>query len=276
MKKIDIIILHYGDIAVTEKCIKSLEAKAKGYRDIILINNDSQIDLTKRIKSKPKRIVINAKKNLGFAAGVNLGIQNALKTKADAVCLLNNDVVIEKDFIEGLSKFMFSKKDVGIVGPLIEFSADGMQMYDHGAVVDMKTGMSKHRNYTSKKTTRPLLADAITGCCMIIKKEVVEAIGEFDERFFMYYEDVDFCLRAKEKGFRVYVVPSAIIYHELSNSIGRKSSRLIYQLVKSNIRFSRKHTEFPQRYLSVLSQIIKFSIKMPYHVRVIGKAIKDA
>lgn len=276
MKKIDIIILHYGDIAVTKKCIKSLESSAKGFRDIILINNDPQIDLTQRIQSKPKRIVLNAKKNLGFAAGVNLGIQKSFKNNADAVCLLNNDVVIEKDFIKGLSTYLFGKKDVGIVGPLIEFAAKGGQMYDHGAIVDQKTGMSKHRNYFSKKTKAPLLVDAITGCCMMIKKEVLEAIGLFDEQFFMYYEDVDFCLRAKEKGFRVYVVPSEIIHHELSKSIGRKSSSLIYQLVKSNIRFSKKHTEFPQRYFSVLSQIVKFALKMPYHSGAVARAIKDA
>jgi GT2 family glycosyltransferase len=276
MKKIDIIILHYGDLSVTKKCIQSLETHAKGYRDIILINNDPSLDLAKEIKPKKKRNIINANKNLGFAAGVNIGIQNALLNNADAVCLLNNDVLVTKDFIEGLSTALFSKNEIGIVGTVIEFLVDGNKMYDHGAMVNLKTGISKHRNYNKVLHKKPQQVDSISGCCMMIKKEVIEAIGYFDERFFMYYEDVDFCLRAKAQGFSTYIVPSEVIYHELSKSIGRKSSRLVYQLVKSNIRFSKKHSEFPQRYLSVATQILKFSIKMPYHIAVIGKAIKDA
>lgn len=276
MKKTDVVMLHYGDIAVTQKCIQSLEENAKSYRDIILINNDPEIDLTKSIKSKAKRKVINAKKNFGFAAGVNLGIRKALDNKAEAVCLLNNDVVINTDFIKGLSTFLFSKSTVGIVGSIIEFTVDGKSMYDHGATINKQSGQSSHRNYPQKTSKKPFPTDAITGCCMMIKKEVFDATGYFDEQFFMYYEDVDFCLRAKENGFNTYVVPTEVIHHELSKSIGRKSSRLVYQLVKSNIRFSKKHTEFPQRYLAVVSQILKFSFKMPYHIGVISKAVKDA
>lgn len=276
MKKIDIIILHYGDLSITQACIESLEANTKEYRDIILINNNPEIDLTKKIKPKSKRQVINAKRNLGFAAGVNLGIKESLRNNADAVCLLNNDVIVKKDFIKGLCTFLFRTKDIGIVGSLIEFTNNGKQMYDHGAFVNKKSGQSSHANYPRKTTTKPILVDAVTGCCMMIKKDVFDAIGFFDEQFFMYYEDVDFCLRAREKRFTTYVVPTEVIHHELSKSIGKGSSRLIYQLVKSNIRFTRKHTEFPQRYFAVLSQICTFSIKMPYHIGVIGKAIKDA
>jgi GT2 family glycosyltransferase len=276
MKKVDLIILHYGDIAVTKQCIKTVESKAKGYRDIILINNDPDIDLAKDIKPQTKRKIINAQKNLGFAAGVNLGIKTALRNNADGVCLLNNDVTIKNDFLTPLINFLWEQDDAGICGSLIEFSVDNKTMFDHGAHVNKKTGIGKHINSVSKLSTNPIEVDYISGCCMLIKTEVIDAVGYFDERFFMYYEDLDLCLRAKEKGFKTYVIPTAIIHHELSKSIGRKSARLIYQLVKSNIRFIKKHTEFPLRYFSLVTQIAKFSIKMPYHIFSIGRAIKDA
>ena len=276
MKNIDIIILHFGDITVTQQCIKSIEAKAKGYRNIILINNDVTIDLTKHIKKQKKRIIINSEKNHGFAAGVNIGIKKALHNKADFVCLLNNDVTIKKDFVQPIVTFMSKQENAGIAGSIIEFALNGMSMFDHGAYVSNTTGKGTHSNNASIKFKKPQLVDYVSGCCMMIKKEVFDTIGYFDERFFMYYEDVDFCLRANQKGFMTYVIPSAIVQHALSRAIGRKSKNLTYMLVKSDIRFSKKHSEFPLRFIATFSQIAKFAIKMPSHIPVILKAVKEA
>jgi GT2 family glycosyltransferase len=274
MKKIDIIILHYGDINVTKKCIESIEKYAKTYSTLIVVNNDPQITIEKVLKASPKRVFLNSGDNVGFARGVNNGIAYALKKKADYVVLLNNDTTVENDFIAPLYKVLESDQKIGIAGSVIKFLLNGKMRYDHGGTINKYTGSTHHNNRMAISSDETIDVDFISGCCMMIRKEVFEKVGIFNPAYFMYYEDVDFCIKARRKDYTIAVVTKSLINHALSKTIGKNSSSLIFQLTKSRLFFSKTHTEFPLRFLSLMVQSLKFMIKDPKKTGSIFRALQ--
>lgn len=238
-----IIILHYGELAVTLECIESLTKHDKDFEKIILINNDGDILLSAtQFEILNKKIhIVNNKKNVGFAAGVNIGIKYALAQGAQYVFLLNNDTIIEKDFLKKLVSVLETKKEIGIVGPAIAFHKDGKTLYDLGGRVNLLIGRTQHDEVEKIIDVNPKIVTYVSGCCMLIRKEVFEKVGFFDERFFLYSEDVDFSLRAKKAGFLSAVLPTVSIYHELSKAAGKISPFSVYHQTRSGVIFGKKH-----------------------------------
>lgn len=245
-----IIVLHFGDPKVTEDCLESILKHEKKFEEIIIVDNDTNLrfkiyDL--RFKNKIK--IIRNEKNLGYAEGMNVGIKYALAKGATHILLLNNDTIFEKPVLSSLVKFLMNQKDAGIVGPAIKFDKNGKIVFDLGGKVNMWLGKTKHTEFSSKDfkkvspcfARRDLKTDYVSGCCLFIKKEVLEKIGLFDNDYFLYYEDVDFCLRAKKAGFNTYCLPSVYIVHSLSKAVGKDSSKAIYNQIKSALIFGRKH-----------------------------------
>jgi GT2 family glycosyltransferase len=235
--KTAILILHYKNKEDTLKCLESVN-KLQGHFPIkiILINNDKNWNLKNRDLE-----IINNKENLGFAKGINIGIRYALKDKdVGYILILNNDTVVPKNLLAVLLK---EKPD--IVSPVIKFkSIDDRWVYDYGGKIDMWTGRTTHieSEILNNKLGRDI--DYVSGCCMLVKKEVFEKIGLFDERFFFYFEDADFCLRAKKEGFKITVNTSVCVFHKLGGSIGRWSKKAILYNLKNNFLFINKNLEW--------------------------------
>jgi len=257
--KISIIILHYGNIDTTIRCIKSVNLlHFSGILSIILINNDSSIKLTKSSLSLSgfsyPLTIVNSAFNQGFASGVNQGLVLSLKDKkTDAVLLLNNDTVVPNNLLSKLARAPFD-----IVAPVIKFKFGGQMVYDYGGVVNRWTGKTHHRELTDYPLEMVAKSiDYVSFCCVLINRKVFERIGFLDKQFFFYFEDVDYCLRATNAGFSVCVEPSVTIYHELSAAIGRWSREAIINNLKSNGLFIIKHLGWRVpvglMYLSLLS-----------------------
>lgn len=266
--KVFIIILHYGKLETTQKCILSLAKHAQEFEQIILINNDEKINVSSSIftVSKNKLHIINNKRNFGFAAGVNIGIVYALKQNADFIFLLNNDTIIENKFLQKLLTVFKKNKDIGIVGPAIEFTRDKKTIVDLGGRVNLFFGRTSHEeteiNKLDYKLKNSRVVTYISGCCMLIKRDVFIKIGVLDESFFLYYEDVDFCLRAKRSGFLAAVLPGISIYHELSKAAGKISSFSVYHQTKSGVIFGKKYCKIPSLNIAFLfTQSCIFMIK---------------
>jgi GT2 family glycosyltransferase len=271
MKSIDVVIVHYGDISLTKKAIESIEEYCT-YRSIIIVNNNPNIQIEKELEKKKQRIFINAGENLGFAAGSNLGIKKAMEEFADYVLLFNNDAFVEHDVVESLLQVYKRNKIIGIVGPVIQFKKDGKLFYDMGGTVDENTGRSHHLNEEVRIASEPLQVQYISGCCMMIKKEVIDVIGGFDERFFLYYEDVDYCLRAYYAGFDTYILTTSIITHKLSASIGRNSKKATLHLIKSGRKFAKKYKrKYPLGKYFMMYQSAKFFLRSPRSLSTIRK-----
>ncbi len=263
MYNIFLIIIHYGNLAITQRCVESVR-KNLSYKKIVIVNNDSQVKLSSNVFEDKKVIVINNEKNVGFAAGVNIGIKKALSQGAEYVLLLNNDTITHSNFIQPLVSFLEKNKDFGIAGPVIEFSKNGKKLFDLGGKVDFLKGRTSHHNVRAIHKKDPFEVDYVSGCCMLIKREVFEKVGYFDEHYFLYYEDADFCIRAKEKEYGVAVVPRALIFHQLSESGGTASPTTFYNLIKSSTIFGRKFAK--SKFLNIgciLLQNLIFIVKKP-------------
>lgn len=274
--KIAVIILHYGDREITKTCIASLQRHETFPYELIVVNNMPEV-MSPAMFSKKKIIVINNKKNLGFSGGVNIGIQYALRKKYDAVLLLNNDTTIVKPFLSELADNLYGC--IGIAAPAIRFKKDNHVLYDLGGKVNMWTSQTSHREVQKIASKKPVDVMYVSGCCMLITKDVFKKNGLFDERFFLYYEDVDFCLRARQKGFGIIVAPSVTINHALSASAGKMSNIAIYHLTKSLILFGKKYFNSGiKKYVHrvfVLYQSFVFLVKSRYGIYA-WKAILEA
>jgi len=241
MKKAFIVIVNFNNKRDILRCLYSLRYERA---EIIVVDNKSSDDSIEAIKSKFKQVkILENEKNIGFAAASNKGIEYALRKKADYVLLLNPDTIVEKNFLSSLLK-----KKADIISPVIKFKRQGEWVYDFGGRVNFLIGRTTHleKSVLSKRTN---LVDYVSGCCMLIKKEVFEKMGFLDERYFMFFEDVDFCLRAKKSDFKIKVDSSVTIFHNLSE--GReKSLKCHLWMLKSNFIFINKWLKFYKKPLA--------------------------
>jgi len=193
--------------------------------------------------------VLENKKNLGFAEGNNVGFRFGLKKGADYVLLLNNDTIVDKNFLAELLKQGKDKK-VGILGPKIYFapgyefhkeryrkSERGKVLWYAGGQMDWPNVLASHRGVDEVdrgQYDKVSDTDFVSGCCMLVKRQVLEKVGLFDPRYFLYYEDNDLCQRAKRAGFKLLFVPAAHIWHLNAGTAGGSGSSLQEYYISRN------------------------------------------
>lgn len=242
--KIAVIILHYGKIESTKACLNNLKSKI-GDHQVILINNtiDDCKGLTHVI---PGTKLIDNQKNLGFSPGANQGI--ALASKDQSIthyCLINNDSSISFGSFAQLLLTFNKIPRAGIVTPVLHHQNG----FDWGGKYNKWTGMVKHKNWDNKPKTVQTVSH-VAAAFMLISRKVVEKIGSFDERFFLYFEDLDFCLRTTQAGFSIHINPDVVADHSVSASTNLVD-RTKYQW-ESHFKFVSKHLfklTYPTAYL---------------------------
>jgi GT2 family glycosyltransferase len=243
-KKVHIILLNWNNEEDTLECIESLEKINYDNYKIIIVDNGSKIESVLKIEKKyPEMKIIKNKENLGFAGGNNIGIKYAIENGADYVLLLNNDTTVEKDFLEKLVEAGELNKKSGLLGLKINYYSEQNRIWFAGGKVNWiknkgtHIGLDEFDNSQFKKTKE---VDYLTGCCLLIKREVVEKIGVLEEDYFLYYEDTDFCLRAKNAGYKIIYIPKAKIYHKVSRSTKPGSSSYIYYHTRNGLVMAKR------------------------------------
>jgi hypothetical protein len=236
--KINIVVLNYNGKDCLKRCLSSLFCVDYSNFEVVVVDNNSQDGSLEMARLNFSRATfIKNEQNLGFSAGNNVGIKYSLEKLADFVLLLNNDTEVEKDFLVKLLKYAKEHEEAGIISPLI-FSEQGESVWFSGGKIDWWRMKTVH---IQKQPEKNLLAtDFISGCAMLIRAEVFRKSGLFDENFFLYWEDVDFSVRAKKAGFTLSVVASARIRH-FEKSEEKKENKL-YWLVLSGLLFFQKNT----------------------------------
>ena len=254
-KKVYIILLNWNGKEDTLECIESL--KKIDYEDykIIVVDNGSEDDSVLEIRKQyPEIKIIENKKNLGFAGGNNVGIRYALENGADYVLLINNDTTVEKDFLRELVKVGELNKSNGLLGPKTNYHSEQNRIWFAGGKVNWLKNKGTHLGLDeidSRQYDEIKKVDYLTGCCLLIKKEVIEKIGILAEDYFLYYEDTDFSLRAKNVGYDCVYVPKAKIYHKVSRSTSPGSSSYIYYHVRNGLVMTKRNG-------SLLNKIVLF------------------
>lgn len=262
MKSVFVSLLNFNGEKNTLECLESLRKINFGDIDltILVVDNASteSLNLESDLRGKIKIKVIKNKKNLGFSGGNNVGIKYALENKADYVLILNNDTYVDSNFLTELLKAAEEDKKIGILIPKIYFAPGfeyhkdrysekekGKVFWYAGGKMDWKNIIGSNRGVDEvdkgqfDKTEETEIA---TGCCMLIRKEALENAGYFDEDYFLYYEDADLTMRAKNKGFKVVYVPKSVVWHKNAGSAGGSGSVLQdYYITRNRLLFGFKY-----------------------------------
>lgn len=234
----------------TRRCLSELQqVKAEGYElETILVDNASS-DGTVKVISKQfpsVRLIVN-KVNRGFAAAVNQGMKLALKDKDMAFVLqLNNDTFLNKKFLPQLLKTASSSKTIGMVAPALKHYQKDKLFFGMEGHLDLKKGLPQHRNLRLIKSRKIIKADFVSGCCLLIKREVLEKAGLLDEKFYLYLDDVDYCLTVQKAGFKTVLDPQAIIGHKVSASFKNPLAKLPHSF-RSHLIFIWKWVPWPDK-----------------------------
>lgn len=248
LSKISIIIVNYNGGDDTLECLRSLESANTDNHKIIVVDNasdDALFVLNKIHDNFPSVKILALPHNHGFAGGVNIGINYALENGAEYVILLNNDTVVAPDFIAQIVSAAESDKKIGIVGAKIYYFSEKNRIWFIGGEFSWTDGgrhiqdgaIDSQPNDTELKD-----AKYVTGCALLIKKQVIEKIGLLDEDFFMYYEDIDWSLSARKAGYRVVVAPAAHIWHKVSRSaVKMGASAIHYYHIRNALLLAKKH-----------------------------------
>lgn len=274
MDKIFSVVVNYQRSKDTSECLQSLETAGFKQERIVLIDNNSGDDSAKILAKKfPCLNLIKSQKNLGFAQGNNEGIKLALKKGATQVLFLNNDAYVEKNFLKNISQALHLENKAAIIGPKIYFAPgyeyhkkyspkdSGKVIWYAGASIDWQNVLGKHRGldevdrgqYDSCQKT-----EFVSGCCMLIKKEVFSKIGFFDPRYFLYLEDMDFCVRAKKAGFGLYYFPQAVVWHKnLGTGKNTSSALQDYYYTRNRLLFGFHYCSWRTKF-ALLREALKF------------------
>ena len=213
-----------------------------------VIDNASTDGTFEAIRSAfPEQPVLVMEKNLGFCGGNNRGIEDALARGAEYVLLLNNDTELHPDLLTELVSVAQSDPRIGAVG------TKNILMDDHrvlwGAYGELRYDRDLVRLVGSRQPDGPEYScvkdvDWVIGNGVLMSRAALEAVGGFDERFFGYHEDVDWCMQARKAGFRIVYDGRAVIYHKGCGAALPSAKRpfpVLYFLGRNSIIFARKH-----------------------------------
>ncbi len=280
MNEIAIILVDYNSHDETRACLASLLAlKRQNFNfKIFVIDNGSKtlLKLTKK-ESDNKIEVLRSEANLGFTGGNNLGISYAIKNyNPDYLLLLNNDTRIEENFLTHLYLALKNNTKAGIAASKIYFEKNhefhkksyarhqrGKVLWYAGGSIDWLNLLAFHRGVDELdygQFDQQTTSDFATGCSMLIKRELIEKVGLLDKRYFLYFEDVDYSLRAKRHGYQLLFVPQSIVWHiNAGSSEGAGGNTSIYYQNRNRLLFAFKFGSFRNKLtaLKILFNLLK-------------------
>jgi len=223
---LSIIITHYKTPVLLNLCLDSIKENIKGIDyEIIVVDSESELSSREAITRKlPEAKIVRFSKNVGYAKLVNSGIESS---KGEYLLFLNADIIISKNAVEQMIDFIKNHPQVGIVGPqLLGFNnlpqKSCFRFPTLASIIARRTFLGKTKwgkkkldhflmNDIDLSSPRPV--DWIQGSAMLTKKEYAQKVGGWDERFFIYLEDTDWCRRFWQKGYQIVYLPSAKVFH---------------------------------------------------------------
>ena len=261
LPQVTIIIVNWNGKTDTLECLDSLRTDVYPNKHIIVVDNGSSDDSVAAIRNRfPEVKVIETGKNLGFTGGNNFGITQAMADAPDYVFLLNNDTMVEPACITSLVKSATSDARIGAVSARVRYFDPPREVWFGGAIADFSKGLFVHDNSSSNlEQNEPYAADWLTGCAMLIAKDVLEQLRGFDDRFYLYCEDVDLSLRIGALNRLLLVDPNACLFHKCGRSARRFATIIDYYHVRNNLLLLKKHakSEFMAGALSFLGRCLR-------------------
>ncbi|HTR81284.1 MAG TPA: glycosyltransferase family 2 protein [Bacteroidota bacterium] len=230
-----IVVLNWNGFHDTVECVRSLLQISYDRFEIIIVDNASTDGSPDKLEHLfPKIVVLRRQTNGGYAAGNNDGIRFALRLGADFILLINNDVVVDKNFLEPLVDILDKKEDVGVVTCKAFFAGQGTLTYcTAGRFSNFRCSgapLPKRLEDTESEVTY------ISGCILLIRKEVFHKVGFLEEKFFMYFEDMEFSNRVR-RVFKLYYTPSGVVFHKSGGGTSWQNFNELYLYYNMRNRF---------------------------------------
>lgn len=245
MKKIAIIIVHYGDIKMTLKCLKTI---SKSFLSkVIIVNNSSKCISDDIFRHFKVNNIFNIK-NRGYANALNFGIKKALKDKAEYIFCCNNDIYFPKDFFSKIITEICDR-DLQIISPQI-YNPDKSPWFLGGKINPVRFSGDHQKGHL----------DYLTGCCLLFKSNIFRTVGLFDEKYFMYYEDVDYFLRCREKNIKFGISKTIKIIHDSKSTTSKTAS---YFLEKNRLKILFKYAGI----FTKLREIVRLPKTIHEHIK---------
>nr|WP_294493428.1 glycosyltransferase family 2 protein [uncultured Anaerosporobacter sp.] len=281
--KVAIILVNYNGYDDTRECVLSLESMSSN-AGVIIVDNGSKDEMCKKIRDEsPNVVVLISTDNLGFAGGNNLGIDYALKYNIEYIMLLNNDTVVDKDLLTELMK----KEDPDTIqAPRMMYYKEPDRIWYAGGEFDKITGRSLH--YHMNNILKPEYKDNTfctfaTGCCLLIPVGLIEDYGKLDDKYFMYCEDSEYCLRIITAGKKIKYVGNAVLWHKVSSSTGGEESLFsVYYMTRNRLLYLKTYKQYfsnitiPLFYVTRILRVIQYFIKGDKErSKVVYRALKD-
>lgn len=268
---VSVIVLNWNGKENLRKCLQSLAGQDYPKYEIVVVDNastDGSVELTE--KYPQARVIVNDK-NLGFAEGNNVGIQ---ESKGEIVALVNNDIVADKKWISELVKTIREDHTIGLVGGIIYSSSGEKEIWSTGGRIDLLTGYTWHNR---KNSPVDLIEDIdyIPACAIVARRETIESIGYLDKGYFIYSEDVEWGINAKRVGLKIVLNPDAKVWHNPSATMSKMPLRRYYYLTRNRIRLIIRN--FPLRYLP-FALFCQIFLNLPYELMILkldGRHIKE-
>jgi GT2 family glycosyltransferase len=241
---VSIVILNWNSLEDTRECLQSLQRIAYSNRSIVVVDNGSAAREAAALRDEFGDVLdlIESETNLGFAAGANLGIRHALKNGAEYVLLLNNDTAVDPMFLTALVEAAVSRGDGAAFCPKTYFYAQPEMIYSTGGSVSAWTATARQigrGQRDSGQFDRVATRDYADGVCILMPRRALETIGLLDEDYFAYWEETDWCTRARVSGFRCYYIPDARIWHKAAR-VQSPTNQYYFLYRRNALMFVRK------------------------------------
>ncbi len=266
--KIAIILINFNNTEDTLLCLKSVARITYSNFFVIVVDNGSDNPPLAQIENQyPHVLCIDTHRNLGFAGGNNIGIKEALKRETDYIFLLNNDTIVDTNILHAFAQAAKENQKGGIFGSRV-YRFHEPNVIDHqGGFWQPRLGEFTSNNHQSQNLDQMQQVDYVSGCSIFIKKEVIEKIGMLEEKFFLIWEETDFCYRAKKAGFEIWTVPKAKIWHKISASFSGGKPHMHYYWWRNRLFWIKRNLpkqEQRELYLSLLIKEIYKTTKRYY------------
>ncbi|CAM3129872.1 glycosyltransferase family 2 protein [Sporolactobacillus spathodeae] len=235
--EVAVILVNWNNHKDTVECLDSFSDLSYKNFKVYLVDNkstDNSVNLiNEHIASKKYTFTIDfimTEKNLGFAGGNNVALRKAYNSGSKYFWLLNNDTITTPNSLTNLVNCMEKNEKIGIVGSKIYYNNSDI-IWFVGGTFDPSTGRTRHISFKHKDSGQyktPFEVNYISGCSMMIRREVIRDIGFMSEDFFLYYEEVDYNIKAEKYNWKIVVEPNSVIYHKVSISSGGEKNLAPY------------------------------------------------
>lgn len=246
--RVAIIVLNYNNYSDTISCLNSIKnINYDNYFVVVVDNastNESVEELKKFINNNRQICFINSDVNLGYAGGNNIGIKYALKNEAEYICILNNDTIVEPDFLSNLVEYMLNHKSCGVCGPAILEFHNKEIIQSTGGKIHFNKGEVESLNYGLKycDVENEVYCDYVGGACMLIPREIIDVVGFIPEDYFLFFEETDWCVTIKKLGYSIVCYTKSRVWHKGSASINKVKGLSRYLMERNRMYFIKKNS----------------------------------